>query len=157
MRKGIDSNLTTNGWGFPRSTSRQITTGCWASKLLSLTGRESFGGGNRQAAHIQTFKIGPELKWSQCLLNEIAQAKICLLNAAAKAEYDQSLRKSLVPIASMATPPIIALAVRFPTNVPRSREPCKLTGNGLEPVAGLGKRLVENGFSSKWPNQPGGR
>ncbi len=80
----------------------------------------------RQAAHIQTFKIGPELEWSQRLLNEIAQAKICLLNAAAKAEYDHSLRKSLVPIASMATPPIIAARPVSELNVPRSREPGNL-------------------------------
>ena len=35
----------------------------------------------RQAAHIHTYKIGPQSDLSQRLLNEIAQAKVCLLDS----------------------------------------------------------------------------
>jgi hypothetical protein len=48
---------------------------------------------DRQMAHLQTFKTGKYSSQSQQLLNEVAKARVCLLNAAKKAEYDASLRK----------------------------------------------------------------
>jgi hypothetical protein len=46
-------------------------------------------------AHIRTFQTGPYSEWSQKLLNEIAAAKVCLLNPEKKAEYDAQLRAQL--------------------------------------------------------------
>ncbi|MCS7305247.1 MAG: LamG domain-containing protein [Thermoguttaceae bacterium] len=46
-------------------------------------------------AHIRTFQTGPYSEWSQKLLNEIAAAKVCLLNPEKKAEYDAKLRAQL--------------------------------------------------------------
>lgn len=46
----------------------------------------------RQTAHIHKYKIGPQSEHSQRLLNEIARARVCLLDPASKAEYDRTLR-----------------------------------------------------------------
>lgn len=50
----------------------------------------------RQIAHVQTFRIGPQSELSQKLLNEIARAKVCLLNPQSKQLYDRDL-KALTP------------------------------------------------------------
>lgn len=48
---------------------------------------------DRQMAHLQTFKTGKYSALSQQLLNQVAGARVCLLNAVRKAEYDGALRK----------------------------------------------------------------
>ncbi len=52
---------------------------------------------DRQMAHIKTFAAGQRAELSQKLLNEIARAKLCLLQSASKAAYDDQLRQSLLP------------------------------------------------------------
>ena len=52
-------------------------------------------GANRQMSHLRTFQVGPQSASSQKLLNEVAAAKICLLNPAKKAEYDRRLREAM--------------------------------------------------------------
>ena len=52
-------------------------------------------GANRQMSHLRTFQVGPQSVSSQKLLNEVAAAKICLLNPAKKAEYDRRLREAM--------------------------------------------------------------
>lgn len=47
---------------------------------------------DRQMAHIRTFQNGPHRQHSQRLLNEIALARVTLLNPNQKAEYDAKLR-----------------------------------------------------------------
>lgn len=49
-------------------------------------------GADRQMAHVRTFQTGRHSVLSQKLLNEIPAARICLLDAAKKAEYDRQLR-----------------------------------------------------------------
>ncbi len=46
---------------------------------------------DRQMAHLRTFQMGKHSAESQKLLNEVAAAKLCLLNPAKKAEYDAQL------------------------------------------------------------------
>lgn len=48
----------------------------------------------RQTAHIHKYKIGPQSEHSQRLLNEIARARVCLLDPTSKVEYDRGLRLS---------------------------------------------------------------
>ncbi|NLE37178.1 MAG: hypothetical protein GX621_04050 [Pirellulaceae bacterium] len=48
---------------------------------------------DRQMAHVRTFQSGKHSAESQRLLNELASAKICLLDPAKKAEYDAELRQ----------------------------------------------------------------
>jgi hypothetical protein len=50
---------------------------------------------DRQMAHVQRYQSGPHATLSQKILNEIATARVCLLNPPRKAAYDQSLRASL--------------------------------------------------------------
>ena len=47
---------------------------------------------DRQAAHIRTFRLGKHMDLCEQLLNEISAARVCLLNAARKEEYDMQLR-----------------------------------------------------------------
>lgn len=51
----------------------------------------------RQMSHIRTFQLGAHGRKSQQLLNEIASARICLLNPNAKPAYDAKLRALSVP------------------------------------------------------------
>lgn len=50
---------------------------------------------NRQMAHIRTYQNGPHAAQSQKLLNEIARARACLLDAKGRAFYDGELKKKL--------------------------------------------------------------
>ena len=46
----------------------------------------------RQMAYLQGIATGPHMAESQSLLNEVARAKVCLLNPERKSKYDNSLR-----------------------------------------------------------------
>ena len=77
---------------------------------------------NQRMAHLRSFQAGRNASDSQRLLNEVAAARVCLLNAEKKAAYDNTLRESEAPPAvppsptgpppplapSQATPPIPA-------------------------------------------------
>lgn len=59
---------------------------------------------DQRMIHIRTFQGGRHSDLSQKILNEIAAARVCLLNAAKKAEYDEQLRQQLAA-SSQATAP----------------------------------------------------
>jgi hypothetical protein len=70
---------------------------------------------DRQMAHVRTYQLGPHVDLSQQLLNELATARICLLDLAKKGAYDAALRRRLqrptkTPVLSddsyWVTPPI---------------------------------------------------
>ncbi len=67
---------------------------------------------DRQMGHLRTFQTGKHADLSQRLLNEVAAAKICLLNPAKKAAYDTELRQRW---------PIHAFAQAAGRRGPRSR------------------------------------
>lgn len=48
-------------------------------------------GADRCMAHVRTFQNGKRSQWSQNLLNELAAARLCLLNPEQKKDYDTSL------------------------------------------------------------------
>lgn len=50
---------------------------------------------DRQMAHLRTFQTGLHAADSQKLLNEVAAARVCLLDAGKKSAYDQQLRAKL--------------------------------------------------------------
>lgn len=54
---------------------------------------------DRQMAHLRNFQMGDKAKLSQRLLNEIAAAKICLLDDARRAEYDSELSNGGLSVA----------------------------------------------------------
>ncbi|MBN2476563.1 MAG: hypothetical protein JXB62_18255 [Pirellulales bacterium] len=92
---------------------------------------------DRQMAHVRTFQTGRHSAQSQRLLNELATAKLCLLNAEKKAAYDARLRAqrqaesdraAAAPTpAEPATPP--PLPKRAQTAAPR--EPIEPAGSPL--------------------------
>ncbi|MEK6233468.1 MAG: general secretion pathway protein GspE, partial [Planctomycetales bacterium] len=47
---------------------------------------------DRQTMHIRTYQSGPRSALSQQILNELAAAKLCLLDPVKKAGYDETLR-----------------------------------------------------------------
>ena len=50
---------------------------------------------DQRMAHLRVFQSGKHGKISQRLLNEVATVKLCLLNPAKKAAYDEQLREKL--------------------------------------------------------------
>jgi formylglycine-generating enzyme required for sulfatase activity len=50
---------------------------------------------DQRMAHLRTHQAGPRGSLSQKLLNEVAAARVCLLNPAKKARYDAALRSKL--------------------------------------------------------------
>jgi len=69
---------------------------------------------DRQMAHVRTFQSGRHGALSQQILNELAAARLSLLNAQRKAEYDKELRAKLgatptvAPSAPVASAPHVA-------------------------------------------------
>ncbi len=49
---------------------------------------------DRQMAHVRSYQLGPYSALSQKILNELAAARTCLLNAERKAVYDEQLREN---------------------------------------------------------------
>jgi formylglycine-generating enzyme required for sulfatase activity len=52
---------------------------------------------NKQMAYLQGCAIGPQVALSQKLLNEVAAARLCLLDPARKAVYDSQLKAQVTP------------------------------------------------------------
>ena len=67
---------------------------------------------DQRMAHVRSFQAGKYSAFSQKLLNEIAAAKICLLNPVKKDAYDRHLRRQ------SATPPPAPPAASSPAHVP---------------------------------------
>ena len=74
---------------------------------------------NQRMAYLRSFQTGRRASDSQRLLNEVAAARVCLLNAEKKAAYDAGLRESAMP---SAMPPIPA-GVRHPAATPETAQP----------------------------------
>lgn len=75
---------------------------------------------DRQMAHVRTFQSGRRSPESQKLLNELAGAKVCLLNPQKKAAYDAQLqaeRTNLVP-PPVAPPVAEATVPALPSSTP---------------------------------------
>ena len=63
---------------------------------------------DRQMAHLRTYQHGQNVELSQRLLNEVAAAKLCLLDSVEQANYDAWLRQQNPPDAPPLTPPSVA-------------------------------------------------
>jgi hypothetical protein len=49
----------------------------------------------QRIAHVRTYQLGPHADVSQCILNDLASAKVCLSDPVKKAAYDAGLRNKL--------------------------------------------------------------
>ena len=50
---------------------------------------------DQRMAHVRSFQTGVHAAWSQRILNELAAARVCLLNPQKKAAYDQALQAAI--------------------------------------------------------------
>jgi hypothetical protein len=60
---------------------------------------------DRQMAHVRTHQGGRHSLLSQAMLNELAAAKLCLLNSKKKEMYDQELKQALLELKRNRQPP----------------------------------------------------
>ena len=78
-------------------------------RLLSLDLFEADGdvidsAADRQTAHLRTFQSGKHGELTQRLLNEVAAARVCLLDPKKRAAYDQQIKARLAVLSAAATP-----------------------------------------------------
>ncbi len=102
---------------------------------------------DRQMAHVRTFQSGKHSAASQRLLNELAAAKICLLNEERKAAYDESLRVAGPPIngglANEVTPPPVEPPLPPPVPlVPPPVQEAASTASSMPPMPAVGPELL---------------
>ena len=62
---------------------------------------------DRQMGHVRTFQSGKHSQISQRILNELAAAKITLLNPEKKAAYDQALGRRVSESPSPLSQPVV--------------------------------------------------
>jgi hypothetical protein len=110
---------------------------------------------DRQMAHVRTFQSGRNAALSQQILNELAAARLCLLNPQRKNEYDLQLRAKVgaarvapVPVGKalpVAQPVAQAVAAAAPRAAPMARA---LDGDEIEVdldgSAPLARRVVDD-------------
>ena len=77
---------------------------------------------DRQMGHLRTFQSGKHSELSQRLLNKVAGAKVCLLNSAKKAAYDEQLRQQLSPPEGATLAPVDSTLWAQPIPVPDTEE-----------------------------------
>ena len=73
---------------------------------------------NRQMVHLRSYQAGKRAALSQKLLNEVAAARVCLLDPARKTAYDEDLRTRMEPpsVAEPSSPPVqISASPRSPS------------------------------------------
>ncbi len=98
---------------------------------------------DRQMAHVRTFQSGPHSDDSQRILNEITQAKLCLLKPDSRAAYEAKIR-SQKPVTA---PPTIPTGERA---IPVS--PSQPTHPGMSPMAPLAPpRAIPVGSAHEQP------
>jgi formylglycine-generating enzyme required for sulfatase activity/Spy/CpxP family protein refolding chaperone len=83
---------------------------------------------DQRMAHVRSFQSGVHSGDSQQILNEIAKARICLLNPARKAEYDNTLSLQTATTAVLTAAPATAcdamdLGFDFATSAPAANTP----------------------------------
>ena len=71
-------------------------------RLLGLPNFESDpevidGAAERQTIYLRTFQAGPNAELAERLLNEVSEARVCLLNNRDKSTYDKTLQASQLP------------------------------------------------------------
>ncbi|HEY1784420.1 MAG TPA: hypothetical protein VGG30_02690, partial [Pirellulales bacterium] len=88
------------------------------------------GAADRQMTHVRSFQTGKHAAESQTVLNELATARACLLDAAKKSNYDAQIKERLAAKAKQTTKPI---ARAKPLATPREADVDNLTtGLGID-------------------------
>ena len=105
-------------------------------RLFETSGDVIDNAADRQMAHLRTIQVGKHGELSQRLLNEVAAARVCLLDPKKRAAYDQQLRAKLpatptaAPAASAALPAApLPVAAALPQPVDQTSQWDDLLGN----------------------------
>ena len=100
---------------------------------------------DRQMAHVRTFQSGSHGPLSQQILNELAVARLCLLNREKKAAYDEQLRASTGAALKVAAVPVgRALPVARPVQ-PTAGSPIPNAIPTVRPGASAAESAAEKG------------
>lgn len=78
---------------------------------------------DQRMGHLRSFQTSRYAAASQKLLNEVAAARLCLLNARRKAAYDARLRKKLAEAGGPESPIAPSVAPALPADVPAAPQP----------------------------------
>lgn len=87
---------------------------------------------DQRMAHLRTFQTGKNARHSQKLLNEVAAARVCLLNSKSKQEYDSRLRSAMA--AARPSPPVLQTAAD-PRTSPRPAPSSEVTRRPAAAIA----------------------
>ena len=111
---------------------------------------------DQRMAHLRTLQSGKHAHLTQKLLNEVAAARVCLLNPEKKAGYDRQLRQQLQAASATAQgqrqhpqpppPPITAPGSALPGGQPVEQATAEWTGLGQLGVYQLVEKLGEGGM-----------
>ncbi|MDA0588660.1 MAG: hypothetical protein O2820_12445 [Planctomycetota bacterium] len=93
---------------------------------------------NQRMSYLQDMAAGPHMAESQKLLNEIAAARRCLLNAAAKSAYDTDLKTRLQPAAAATLADQPPSQPAEPPSQPQSEPTSRLPSFAVISAASLG-------------------
>ncbi len=100
---------------------------------------------DQRMAHLRNFGTGKHAGLSQKLLNEVATARVRLLNAEEKARYDQELRQQLAPAPT-------APAAGIPPAIPPKPVPVAAPRSATLPTAG--PAVASGGVASTGVSRP---
>jgi hypothetical protein len=111
------------------------------ARLESDLGRIATAADERMAL-VRSFQVGPRGRFTQTLLNELAAAKVCLLNPAAKAAYDAVLSQAMsaalaARLADPAAPPVQAASQHRILDDPREHSPATLWAQAILTIVGV--------------------
>jgi hypothetical protein len=109
---------------------------------------------DRQMAHVRSHATGKHAADSQRILNELSKARLCLLNAQAKANYDSQLQAQLAPLAPALKPERASgeVALSPPRSTPRSTPSASAPAVPMQrPAALQTARPLPRAVSSKAP------
>jgi len=98
---------------------------------------------DRQMAHVRAYQYGEHVDLSQRLLNELAAARVCLLDVGRKSVYDEWLRSRLNRTSTGGTPP-----------PPRVGEPPVAPPPPVPDGSAPGDSHASRGASGSWWNKP---
>jgi len=118
-----------------------------AYRLLGLRSLESDpeviqNAADRQMLHLRTYQLGQHVALAERLLNEVAAARLTLLNPEKKAEYDRRLSEELQPRPAMPTATWPALGETALLGVPRATSAAPLAPVRRRRFRPAARRLV---------------
>ena len=103
-------------------------------------------GAEQRMTHVRKYQLGKHSALSQKILNELAAAKVCLLDSVKKAAYDATLRAKIAPVvqpAPLPAPDLLSVEIQA--------QPCRpptIPTAETKAVRGIGRGGSRNDSSS---------